>query len=99
MGRSALYGLFLYTSVAFSFWPNAVLQSALMVWLIVLTMRGHGLGGRPWLALGIVAILTVCTSLPWFSGQLIPDILFPAAVLDVYKRQFLTPPGIWIARS
>jgi hypothetical protein len=52
-----------------------------MVWLIVLIMRAHGLGGRPWLALGIVAMLTVCTSLPWFSGQLIPDILFPAAVL------------------
>jgi len=88
MGRSALYGLFLYTGVPFSFWPNAVLQSALMVWLIVLTMRGHGLGGRPWLALGIVAILTVCTSLPWFAGQLIPDILFPAAVLAIYLLSF-----------
>jgi hypothetical protein len=59
-----------------------------MVWLIVLTMRGHGLGGRPWLALGIVAILTVCTSLPWFAGQLIPDILFPAAVLAIYLLSF-----------
>ena len=88
MGRSALYGLFLYTGIPFSFWPNAVLQSALMVWLIVLTMRAHGLGGRPWLALGIVAMLTVCTSLPWFSGQLMPDILFPAAVLAIYLLSF-----------
>jgi hypothetical protein len=88
MGRSALYGLFLYTGAPFSFWPNAVIQSALMVWLIVLIMRGHGLDGRPWLALGIVAMLTVCTSLPWFSGQLIPDILFPAAVLALYLLSF-----------
>jgi hypothetical protein len=88
MGRSALYGLFLYTGVPFSFWPNAVLQSALTIWLIVLTMRAHGLGGRPWLALGIVAMLTVCTSLPWFSGQLMPDILFPAAVLALYLLSF-----------
>jgi len=88
MGRSALYGLFLYTGVPFSFWPNAVLQSALTIWLIVLTMRAHGLGGRPWLALGIVAMLTVCTSLPWFSGQLMPDILFPAAVLAVYLLSY-----------
>jgi len=29
MGRSALYGLFLYADVRLSFWPNAVLQSAL----------------------------------------------------------------------
>ena len=88
MGRSALYGLFLYTGIPFAFWPNAVLQSALTVWLIVLTMRAHGLGGRPWLALGIVALLTVCTSLPWFSGQLMPDILFPAAVLALYLLSF-----------
>ena len=88
MGRSALYGLFLYTGVPFSFWPNVVLQSALTVWLIVLTMRAHGLGGRPWLTLGIVAMLTVCTSLPFFSAQLMPDILFPAAVLALYLLIF-----------
>jgi hypothetical protein len=88
LGRSALYGLFLYAGVPFSFWPNALLQSALIVWLIVLTLRAHNLGGRPWLALGIVAMLTVCTSLPWFSGQLIPDILFSAAVLALYLLCF-----------
>jgi hypothetical protein len=88
MGRSALYGLFLYAGVPFSFWPNALLQSALMIWLIVLTLRTHNLCGQPWLALGIVAMLTVCTSLPWFSGQLLPDILFPAAVLAIYLLSF-----------
>src|SRR5208283_4438087 len=31
MGRSALYGLFLYTGIPFSFWPNVVLQSALTI--------------------------------------------------------------------
>jgi hypothetical protein len=51
-------------------------------------MRAHGLGGRPWLTLGIVAMLTVCTSLPWFSAQLMPDILFPAAVLALYLLSF-----------
>src|SRR5450756_1600754 len=56
MGRSALYGLFLYAGVPFAFWPNAIAQSALTVWLIVVTLRALGLGGRPWLALGIVAM-------------------------------------------
>ncbi len=88
MGRSALYGLFLLTGVPYSFWPNVVFQSVLTLWLIVLTMRAHCLGRRPWLALGIVAMLTVCTSLPWFSGQLIPDILFPCAVLALYLLSF-----------
>jgi hypothetical protein len=88
MGRSALYGLFLYAGAPLSFWPNALLQSALMVWLIVLTMRVQGLGGRPLLALGIVAMLTVATSLPWFAGQLMPDILFSAAMLALYLLAF-----------
>lgn len=88
MGRSALYGLFLYAGVPFSFWPNVILQSVLIVWLIALTMRLQGLGGRPWLALGIVAVLSVCTSLPLFSAQLVPDILFPAAVLALYLLIF-----------
>ena len=84
MGRSALYGLFLYAGAPFSFRPNVVLQSALIIWLIVLVISAHGFGGRPWFALGIVAMLTVCTSLPFFSAQLMPDILFPAAVLALY---------------
>jgi hypothetical protein len=88
MGRSALYGLFLYIGIPFSFWPNVFIQSALMVWLFVLSMRTIGLGDRPWLALGIVVMLTICTSLPWFSCQLIPDILFPAAVLALYLLCF-----------
>lgn len=88
MGRSALYGLFLYAGSPFLFWPNVVLQSSLMLWLIVLTIRAHGLAGRQWLAFGIIAMLTVCTSLPWFSGQLMPDILFPAAVLSIYLLSF-----------
>jgi hypothetical protein len=83
IGRSALYGLFLYAGVPAAFWSNAFLQAALTAWLIVLTMRAQGLGGRPWLAVGIVAMLSVATSLPWFAGQLMPDILFPAAVLSL----------------
>src|ERR1019366_6881038 len=79
LGRSALYGLFLYAGAPFAFWPNAIAQSVLTVWLIVLTLRANGLGGRPWLALGIVAMLTVGTGLPWFTSQLMPDILFPAS--------------------
>jgi hypothetical protein len=83
MGRSALYGLFLYAGVPLAFWPNIVLQAALTVWLIVLTARAHGLGGRPWTMLGITAALSVTTALPWFAGQLMPDILFPASILAI----------------
>jgi hypothetical protein len=39
-------------------------QSALTVWVIALTLRTHGLGGRPELLAGIVAGLSVFSTLP-----------------------------------
>ncbi len=88
LGRSALYGLFLYAGIPFAFWPNVVAQAAMTVWLVVLSLRALGLGRRPWFALGIVAILTVGTSLPWLTGLLLPDILFPVAILAIYLLLF-----------
>lgn len=83
-GRSALYGLFLGAGIPFAFWPSVAAQAALMAWLFTVTLRINGLGGRPWLALAIVAMLCVTTSLPWFAGQLMPDILFAALALSLY---------------
>ncbi|KQZ00215.1 hypothetical protein ASD45_04615 [Pseudolabrys sp. Root1462] len=83
-GRSAMYGLFLDAGIPLAFWPCVVAQAALMAWLFAVTLRVNGLGGRPWLALGIVALLSLATSLPWFAGQLMPDILFAALVLALY---------------
>jgi hypothetical protein len=83
-GRSALYGLFLILGIPLAFWPSVIAQAALMAWLLVVTLRVNGLGGRPYLALGLVALLCIGTSLPWFAGQLMPDILFPAAALSLY---------------
>ncbi|HTQ84335.1 MAG TPA: hypothetical protein VMI47_13830 [Pseudolabrys sp.] len=88
LGRSALYGLFLVAGLPLAFWPVVIVQSALTIWLVVLTMRAHGLGGRPWLALGIVALLSSATSLPWLAGQLLPDVWFPAAVMALYLLAF-----------
>ncbi|HEY0302576.1 MAG TPA: hypothetical protein VGC36_14620, partial [Rhizomicrobium sp.] len=87
-GRSALYGLFLRAGIPLAFWPCIILQCALMAWLLTVTLRVNGLGGRPWLTLCIVAALTVTTSLPWLAGQLMPDILFAASVLALYLLGF-----------
>lgn len=88
LGRSALYGLFLLPGAPLAFWPCIALQAALIVWLIALTLRVHKLGDQPWLLLGIVAALTVTTSLPWFTAQMIPDVMFPAGVLALYLLAF-----------
>jgi len=88
LGRSALYGLFLYAGIPLAFWPNVVAQAAMIVWLVVISLRTLGRGHRPWLALGITAALTVGTSLPWLTGLLLPDVLFPVAVLAMYLLAF-----------
>lgn len=88
LGRSAFYGLFLDAGIPFGFWPNVIAQSALTIFLIVLTLRVLRFGGRPWLAFGIALLLSVATSLPWLTGQLLPDILFPLAVLALYLLAF-----------
>lgn len=99
MGRSALYGLLIYMSMPLAFWPLVVAQAAAMAWVIVLALRCHGLGGRPWLAVAVVAALSLLTSLPWFAAQLMPDTLFPIAVLAIYLLTFrgaeLKTPERW----
>jgi hypothetical protein len=83
IGRSALYGAFLAAGVRFNFWPNVVVQAALTLWIIALAMRAHGLGGRPILLTVLIVGLSALTSLPWYVGQLMPDIFLPLAVLAI----------------
>lgn len=88
LGRSALYGTFLAIGVLLDFWPNILAQAALTVWLIVLTLRTHGLGRRPLLALVVVVALAAASAMPWYADTLMPDIMVPAAVISLYLLAF-----------
>ncbi len=55
--RSAPYGLLLVAGQWPDFWPVLIVQSALTIWVLALTLRAHGFGKRPLLLLGIVAAL------------------------------------------
>ena len=87
LGRSALYGAFLAAGIPLDFWLNVVLQAALCVWLIALTLRAHDLSSTGVLV-ATVAALCVATGLPWYAGTLIPDILVSAAILSLYLLAF-----------
>ena len=91
MGRSALYGAFLLAGAPLSFWPNVVAQAVVLVWLIALTLRAHGVGDRPLLLCGVAIALALTTALPFFASQLMPDALFPAGVLALYLLLFHRP--------
>jgi hypothetical protein len=87
-GRSALYGFFLRLGVPAAFWPDIVLQAATAVWMLFLTLRTHGLGGRPVFLLLTGLALAALTSLPWYAAQLMPDVWASLAVLAFYLLAF-----------
>ncbi|MBY0532816.1 MAG: hypothetical protein K2P86_12680 [Xanthobacteraceae bacterium] len=91
-GRSMTYGAWLALLRFPNFWPVAIAQSALSVWTIYLVLRTHGLRDRP-VALPLVllctaAFLALATALPWFAGQLMPDLFAGLAVVAFYLLLF-----------
>lgn len=82
--RAVTYGLLLRAGVPFGFWPVLIVQSALTVWIVALTLRTHGLRGRPWLLVGVVTVLSALTTLPWLTSILLTDIFCGLSVLALY---------------
>jgi hypothetical protein len=82
--RAVAYGLILNAGAPLSFWPVVLGQSVLTVWVVALIMRVHGLGGRPGLLAGIVAALSIFSTLPWLTSILLTDIFAGLAVLALY---------------
>jgi hypothetical protein len=84
ISRGVTYGLMLNAGAPLSFWPVLLLQSALTIWIVALTLRAHGLGRRPLLLLGVIAVLSVATTLPWLTAILLTDIFCGLGVLALY---------------
>lgn len=84
INRPLIYGLLLMINVPFAFWPVLIIQSWLTIWVLALVLRTHGYGGRPMLLLGIIAVLSVVTTLPWITAILLTDIYSGLAVLALY---------------
>jgi hypothetical protein len=95
LSRSAFYGVFLAAGIPLDFWPNVLVQAGLTAWVMQITLRAYGHRGSLTFACCIVA-LAVFTSLPWYAGQLMPDILVPLAVIALhllaFKRDRLRKP-------
>lgn len=82
--RAVTYGLMLTASVPLAFWPVLIMQAGLTVWIIVLILRAHRLGGRPWLLAVMITLLSVFTTLPWLTAILLTDIFCGQAILALY---------------
>jgi len=84
VSRAAPYGLMLTASAPFAFWPVMALQAGLTIWVLALVLRTHGFTNRPLLLLGIIAALSLLTTLPWLTSILLTDIYCGLAVLGLY---------------
>ncbi|HZL38707.1 MAG TPA: hypothetical protein VFC45_00295 [Pseudolabrys sp.] len=82
--RAVVYGLILNAGAPLAFWPVVLLQSALTVWIVALVLHAHGLARRPLLLLGIIAALSLLTTLPWLTSILLTDIFAGLSVLALY---------------
>jgi len=84
INRPLIYGLLLTANVPFAFWPVIVLQSLLTIWIVAVVLRTHGYGGRPMLMFGIIAVLSIVSTLPWITAILLTDIYCGLAILAFY---------------
>ncbi|MGD9946902.1 MAG: hypothetical protein AB7U29_00325 [Desulfobulbus sp.] len=85
-GRSIFYGLFLqiFSLDWYSFWGVIIAQAGCALWLIHLLWRCHRLPGGTPMLLVVTAFLSLTTSLPWYAGQLMPDVFVPLLVLAMW---------------
>jgi hypothetical protein len=86
--RSSAYGLFLIALAQPNFWLVVIVQAAVTVWLLALTLRAHGFGARPWVLPLLTALLCVGTTLPWLASILLTDIFVGLAVLALHLLVF-----------
>lgn len=86
--RPAPYGLLLNLGSLLDFWPVVAMQCVLTVWVVMLTMRSHGLQPRPLTRLAIFIVLALATTLPWIASVLLTDIFIGLAVLGLYLLTF-----------
>jgi hypothetical protein len=86
--RSPVFGLFLNILAWPDFWPVLVVEAGLTVWVLVLLLRCLKFGERPLLLVGVTAILSLSTTLPWLTSLLLTDIFAGLAVLAAHLLIF-----------
>ena len=87
--RSMFYSLAIYPfHLTGSLWPVIFLQSLLTAYLVRLLLREvFGLKSRAGF-LNVIALLCIFTSLPWYTGFLMPDIFTPILVMGLFLMAF-----------
>ena len=80
-------------------WPVVFVQSAVVTHLLYLTARCVLRGDQvfrymPW----VIVALALLTSLPWITGQILPDVASPIVVLGIFLLAFCSERLSWRER-
>lgn len=80
--RTLVYGALLTVlGAAWTLWFTVAFQSAVVVWLLDQTVALFVERNRPAWLLAMAAALTLFTGLPWYVGQIMPDVFSGALIL------------------
>ena len=87
---SVFYSWFIFPfHLGHNLWPVVFVQSAILTHLVYLTTRcllreDQALRCVPW----VILILAILTSLPWVTGQILPDVASSIVILGVFLLAF-----------
>lgn len=78
-------------------WTVVLFQSAMIAWLLFEVLRKLlPAGVRVWrVHLFLMGVLMLCTSLPWYTAQIMPDVITPMIALVLYLLLFAPELGRW----
>lgn len=78
-------------------WTVVLFQSGMIAWLLYEVVRKMlPPGVLVWrVHLLLIGVLMLCTSLPWYTTQIMPDVLTPMIALVLYLLLFAPELGIW----
>jgi hypothetical protein len=69
-------------------WPTIFAQSLIAAHLLYVVLRTMCSAVRPGTYLGIVGVLAACSSLPWFTSMLMPDVFAGMTALGLWLLAF-----------
>ncbi|MBV8912544.1 MAG: hypothetical protein JOZ05_05825, partial [Acetobacteraceae bacterium] len=80
--RPLFYGLFMLPlHLKTTVWPVVIAQAVITATVLHAVIRCFLPGLAAWVLIPVTAVLTTCTSLPWFVSQLMPDVFGGLMVL------------------
>lgn len=81
-----------------SLWAVVALQCLLAGWVVTTAVRAFLPGASVWTVGIITALLAFLTALPWYAGQVMPDVLGGLLAVALAILLFARPPPAWPTR-